>query len=131
MNSIKAVSEAVLTAKSQSVGVFVNETLDEILKIKRALKLDLIQLHGDESIAFCKEVQAFSKIIKVFKVDNTFDFNTCLKYGFSDYFLFDRKGDLPGGNGEKFDWNQLGNYDLNTPFFLSGGITIHDISRIK
>lgn len=48
-----------------------------------------------------------------------------------DYFLFDTKGALPGGNGYAFDWSLLNEYPLDKPFFLSGGIGPEDLQKIK
>ena len=59
------------------VGVFVDEALNEIVRLKTLLGLDYIQLHGTESVEFCKDLQVFSKVIKVFKVDDDFDFRVC------------------------------------------------------
>jgi len=123
--------ESIRTLKTKKIGVFVNEELDEIIRLKELLNLDYIQLHGNESVEFCKALITFSKLIKVFKVDAGFDFKQCEKYQFVDYFLFETKGKLQGGNGMKFDWNILKNYHLNIPFFLSGGIGIDDINSIK
>ena len=50
---------------------------------------------------------------------------------FINYFLFDTKGKLPGGNGLAFDWKILKNYKSEIPLFLSGGIGIEDIESIK
>jgi phosphoribosylanthranilate isomerase len=48
-----------------------------------------------------------------------------------NYFLFDTKGPNPGGNGFCFDWDVLKNYSSETPYFLSGGIGIKDIEKLK
>jgi len=48
-----------------------------------------------------------------------------------DYFLFDTKGKLPGGNGTTFDWQVLENYTLQKPFFLSGGIGLTETNKIQ
>ena len=48
-----------------------------------------------------------------------------------DYFLFDTKGKLPDGNGTKFNWEILKKYQLDKPYFLSGGIGLDDVSSIK
>ena len=48
-----------------------------------------------------------------------------------DYFLFDTKTPLHGGSGQKFDWSILGSYDLEKPFFLSGGIDLEDLESVK
>ncbi len=113
------------------VGVFVDETLDEILRVKAILGLDLIQLHGNETPGVCQNIQKKSPIIKVFKVDEDFDFSVCSKYLFSDYFLFDTKGKQAGGNGIKFQWSLLEQYKFDVPFFLSGGIRPSDGKIIR
>jgi len=117
----------------KKVGVFVNETISEIETISKKYKLDYIQLHGDESSMFCKELKENKhKIIKAFQIDDTFDFSILNEYkGNVDYFLFDTKSKTYGGSGKKFNWNVLSNYDNKTPFFLSGGINEKDISEIK
>jgi phosphoribosylanthranilate isomerase len=124
----------------QKVGVFVDATLDEIiLKIKK-YNLNLIQLHGKESVSFCLDLKTEIKnlkqnqieIIKVFSILDDFDFNILKDYEtVCNYFLFDTKGKLPGGNGTVFDWNVLKKYPSKKPFFLSGGIGIEEIASVK
>lgn len=61
-------------------------------------------------------------MIKVFSVGPDFSFQVIKAYeGIVDYFLFDTKGALRGGNGEEFDWQILKNYPSNTPFFSQRG----------
>ncbi len=124
----------------QKVGVFVDATLDEIiLKIKK-YNLNLIQLHGKESVSFCLYLKTEIKnlkqnqieIIKVFSILDDFDFNILKDYEtVCNYFLFDTKGKLPGGNGTVFDWDVLKKYPSKKPFFLSGGIGIEEIASVK
>ena len=72
------------------------------------------------------------KVIKSFSIKNTFDFNTLEDYENScDYYLFDTKGKLPGGNGFTFDWKILNKYPSQKPFFLSGGIGVDNLNEIK
>ena len=72
------------------------------------------------------------EIIKVFSIKDEFDFSVLKPYeDVCDYFLFDTKGKLPGGNGYTFNWNVLNNYPSTKPFFLSGGIGINQIEKIK
>ena len=108
----------------KKVGVFVDTSLENVKKTTQAYGLDLVQLHGQESPEFCRELQNKAvKIIKVFSIKNTFDFGQLNSYeSCVDYFLFDTKGPNPGGNGYCFDWSVLENYNLKTPYFLSGGI---------
>ena len=117
----------------QKVGVFVNASLEEIKKKVKQYKLDLIQLHGEESPEFCHLVQQENiKVIKAFSIDNQFNFNTLNKYNnYCNYFIFDTKGTNYGGNGITFDWSVLENYKLNKPYFLSGGIGIENTEEVK
>lgn len=117
----------------QKVGVFVNATLEEILEKIKRYDLQLVQLHGNESPEFCDLLKYINTdIIKVFSVDDEFDFRTIYPYeSVCDYFLFDTKGEKPGGNGTVFNWQILQNYQSKKPFFLSGGIGLDDIERIK
>ncbi len=120
----------------KKTGVFVNAKKEEIEA--QVLKHDLqaVQLHGQESVAFCHELKNTlantTEIIKVFSVDDTFDFNQLEPFEtVCNYFLFDTKGKLPGGNGTTFDWKVLEQYPSQKPFFLSGGIGLDEIDLVK
>jgi phosphoribosylanthranilate isomerase len=115
------------------VGVFVNESLENVLEIVEEYGLGMVQLHGDESPKYCCQVAGTGvKIMKVFSIGNEMPITEIMKYeGTCDYYLFDTKGTNRGGNGEKFDWTILDEYDLTTPFLLSGGIQQADINSIK
>jgi phosphoribosylanthranilate isomerase len=114
------------------VGVFVNETSEVILDLLQKHKLDFVQLHGDETPAYVKNLKAIRVgIIKVFRVDADFDFSTTKEFeSGSDFFLFDTKGKQYGGNAIKFDWKLLQKYTGSVPFFLSGGISVDDIQAL-
>lgn len=124
-----------VTHKIKKVGVFVDAEIDDITAKIARYKLDVVQLHGSETVAFCEALKAVSpqiEIIKSFCVGKTFDFSSLGLYEkVVDFFLFDAKGDLPGGNGVAFDWKLLEDYPLKTPFFLSGGIAITDLPKIE
>jgi phosphoribosylanthranilate isomerase len=108
----------------QKVGVFVDEEIDQVLNYVHSFQLDYVQLHGNENVFYCKALKdAEVKIIKAFSVDQHFTFTITKAFEYyCDYFLFDTKGKLPGGNGFTFDWSVLEKYYGNTPFFLSGGL---------
>lgn len=116
----------------KKVGVFVNETPDKMLAIARRLQLDFLQLHGNESVEVCAAMkQAGLGVIKVFSVDDDFDFAITKPYQHAvDFFLFDTKGKYYGGNAQVFDWTVLNRYDQQVPFFLSGGITPDNVANI-
>ncbi len=117
----------------KKVGVFVDASLEEITSKIKKYDLDLIQLHGNETTEFCQNLnQENIKIIKVFSVDDDFDFSELEPFeNVCDYFLFDTKGKLYGGNGITFNWQILEKYKSKKPLFLSGGIGIEEISKIK
>lgn len=122
-----------LDKKIIKTGVFVDATFDYILTKIKDHQLDAVQLHGQESCSYCKVVKDYGlKVIKSFSIKNTFDFNTLEDYENScDYYLFDTKGKLPGGNGFNFDWEILNEYPSQKPFFLSGGIGVDNLNEIK
>lgn len=124
----------------KKVGVFVNASQEEILEKIAKYDLQAVQLHGQESAEFClnlkntienlKQVQI--EIIKVFSVNDSFDFEVLKPFeAVCDYFLFDTKGKLPGGNGTTFDWKVLEKYPSSKPFFLSGGIGIEELDAVN
>lgn len=124
----------------KKTGVFVNASIEDILKKVKLHGLQAIQLHGHENPEFCKELKEMChiersrdvEIIKVFSIKDEFDFSVLEAHEETvDYFLFDTKGKLPGGNGVTFDWTVLENYPSKKPFFLSGGIGLETIPKLK
>lgn len=124
----------------KKTGVFVNASIEDILKKIKLHHLHAVQLHGNESPDFCKELKNVChtersrsvEIIKVFSIKDEFDFSALETYEeVVDYFLFDTKGKLPGGNGVTFDWTVLENYPSTKPFFLSGGIGLETIPKLE
>jgi phosphoribosylanthranilate isomerase len=117
----------------KKVGVFVNATVDFILQNVRKYGLHYVQLHGNEMPDFCKNLKFKGiNIIKAFRIDNSFIFSQLNNYKpHVDFFLFDAKGDSYGGNGVSFDWNVLKKYDNEKPYFLSGGISLENISDFE
>lgn len=125
----------------KKTGVFVNASSQFILEKVSRYKLQAIQLHGEETTEFCLQLKMELKIlketpeveiIKVFSVNEEFDFGIVLPYEDAvDYFLFDTKGKNKGGNGVAFNWEILKEYPSKKPFFLSGGIGIDEIESIK
>ncbi len=122
-----------LPAETKRVGVFVHATTSEVLHQVGLHQLDYVQLHGDEPVSFCEKIsQKGVKVIKVFRVDDSFDFTeTILFEKVASYFLFDTRGKQFGGNAHSFDWEMLHNYNQQVPFFLSGGITPQNVTRIS
>jgi phosphoribosylanthranilate isomerase len=115
---------------ARKTGVFVDQTKEEIEAAIIAFKLDLIQLHGQETPKFCSYFSDRINVIKAFSVDSNFNFNETKKYSeVCTHFLFDTKGKSKGGNGVAFDWEILNTYNQDIPFFLSGGIGLQNIEK--
>ena len=116
----------------EKIGVFVHADKAYIEKYARLYQLDIIQLHGNESVDFCKQIQDLGyPVIKAFGVDDTFDFSVVEAYRHAvDFFLFDTKSNQYGGSGKSFDWNLLNQYHGDIPFFLGGGVSIDQLPDI-
>jgi len=118
----------------KKVGVFVNATIAEIKDKVQTYGLVAVQLHGAESPDFCRtlkeEIKAI-QLIKVFAIQEGFNFEVVLPYEeVADFYLFDTKGKLPGGNGYTFNWTILKEYPSEKPYFLSGGIGLEEIEYL-
>lgn len=127
-----------ISKKIKKVGVFVNAEIGTIVENVNKFKLDAVQLHGEESPYFCSILRSTSlisrpfELIKVFSVKEEFNFEVLEPYdAICDFYLFDTKGKLPGGNGYTFNWSLLNDYPSTKPFFLSGGIGLDQVSAIK
>jgi phosphoribosylanthranilate isomerase len=136
LNKLRSEDVFKLDISVQKVGVFVNASEEDILTQAELYGLDMIQLHGDETPAFCKHISNTVSVIKAFRITkyNEVNIDWMIKpyEEYCDYYLFDtnRKGAY-GGTGEKFDWNILNNTIINKPFFLSGGIGLADVEKVK
>lgn len=121
------------------IGVFVDAEPDYIIENVKKHQLQGLQLHGHESPEYCSKIAAELKkinqkvdIIKVFSIKEEFDFNALIPYeNVCDYYLFDTKGKLPGGNGYTFAWSVLKKYTSTKPYFLSGGIGLNNLDNIN
>lgn len=123
-----------LPKEIKKVGVFVNEYIEILISLVEEYKLEVVQLHGNESIAYIKELKSHLpkiEIIKAFSIADEFNFDEVKPYENEvDYFLFDAKGKQKGGNGITFNWQELNNYSLTKPYFLSGGIGLQETHNV-
>lgn len=117
----------------EKVGVFVNQPLDDVNQIAKESGLDLVQLHGSESLEYCELVE--KPIIKVIHITPDYDLEELkaqveLYSEVSEFLLFDSKIDgLWGGTGKTFDWNILKDITGDKPFFLSGGLNPENVKE--
>ena len=117
------------------VGVFVNDSIPDMVDRIHSISLNAVQLHGGESREVCEQLREANGEIKIIKAISVSDAGDIQKYkeyvGAVDYFLFDTKCKTVGGSGQQFDWQVLENYDGDVPFILSGGIGPEDVERIR
>lgn len=115
------------------IGVFVNAKDDEILKAVDDWKLEMVQLHGEESPVFCEKISNHVKTIKAFRVkeEESLAYKVAPYENAVEYYLFDAMGKQYGGTGNKFDWTVIGEANIQKPYFLSGGLGPDDVSDIQ
>lgn len=136
LDKLKTTDVQNLSLNLKKVGVFVNAPEEEINTQVELFGLDLVQLHGDETPAFCKHISSTVSVIKAFRItkynEQNIDWMVKPYEEVCDYYLFDtnRKGAY-GGTGEKFDWKILDRNSIHKPFFLSGGIGLADVEKVK
>ena len=130
----------------RTVGVFVNAMIENVVKIVEETDIDVVQLHGDESVEYCMELTqkleklyekncfrkrknfpAKTKLWKVFGVTDELP-NIADYKPYIEYPLFDAKGVNRGGNGIVFDWNILKKLEKHS-FVLAGGLSIENIQK--
>lgn len=121
-----------LPTKQKRVGVFVNADLNFILKHATDYNLDFIQLHGNETPSFCREIKSTGlSVIKAFGISESTNFTAISTYeNCADYFLFDTHSTTVGGSGKTFDHSLLFQYNGKTPFLLSGGLGLENLNDI-
>ena len=123
-----------------TVGVFVDENREKVLKIARDCRLDCLQLHGNESPGYCKELKKCYKIIKAVRVSDKESLKKLKGYDVDAFLLDSYVKGKKGGTGRKFDWalaaeaKKLGRR-VRAPVILAGGldpVNIEDaIRRVK
>jgi phosphoribosylanthranilate isomerase len=120
---------------NKRVGVFVDDSIETVIKVAKKLSLKGVQLHANEDAKYIQQLKVelpdtlIIKAVAIATTDDLFHLDQFDRW--VDLFIFDTKGKLPGGNGTQFDWNILSNYKGTTPFLLSGGIGPGDINAIR
>ena len=134
--SLKEIAEILHYKK---VGVFVNESIRGIVEIASEAQLDVIQLHGNEDDKFIFQLRQIIgeniEIIKVIRIgDQTSEeLQKTINHQPStiNYLLFDTDSSAFGGTGKAFDWQILNDLEITKPYFLSGGISLENISQLS
>jgi phosphoribosylanthranilate isomerase len=128
--AVAAGISAALRRRAETVGVFVNASLDEIARAADALQLSHVQLHGDEGPAFCAEVarRTGAKVIKAVRIADASGFRDLERFH-TDYHLLDTAArGLRGGSGRTWDWGLAARRRRTVPAILSGGLTAENVA---
>ncbi|MGZ5220899.1 MAG: phosphoribosylanthranilate isomerase [Chitinophagaceae bacterium] len=132
-NKISAEKMKQIKGHIAKVGVFVNEPYDDMMRTVEEYRLDMVQLHGDETPFFCEKVSNYVTVVKAFRLSDNDPIDWIVRpyHESTDMYMFDTMGAGYGGTGKKFDWNVLKDATVNKLFFLSGGIEPGDEENIK
>jgi phosphoribosylanthranilate isomerase len=113
------------------VGVFVNASLDEVAELADRCRLDILQLHGDEGPAFCREAarRTGARVMKAARVHAAAQVQA-LRAFHTDLHLLDAYSPRsPGGTGESFDWELARLHPNHPPMVLSGGLNADNVGQ--
>lgn len=113
----------------KAVGVFVNETEENVLKTAEIAGLHQVQLHGNESAEMMARLQRNFPVIKALRVDGKIE-TSLSDFANADALLLDAvNGKQFGGTGKTFDWNAIRGAGLKTKLFLAGGLTPQNVAE--
>jgi phosphoribosylanthranilate isomerase len=116
----------------ETVGVFVDPTLDEVAAAARAIGFSHIQLHGRVGPSFCKEAARRTNcaVIRAFRVGSNADVADANRFREVDFHLWDSRVEgLQGGSGRSWDWSLAANRRSRVPLILSGGLTAENVAE--
>ena len=132
-NKITAEKMRKIKGHIAKVGVFVNEPYDDMMRTVEEYRLDMVQLHGDETPFFCEKVANYVTVVKAFRLSDNDPIDWIVRpyHDSTDMYMFDTMGAGYGGTGKKFDWNELKAASIDKLYFLSGGIEPGDEENIK
>jgi phosphoribosylanthranilate isomerase len=122
---------AQLHRRAELTGVFVNAPLDEVAATADVCRFSMLQLHGDEGPAYCREAarRTGCKVIKAARVRDAAHVKALSVYH-TDYHLLDAHSPkAPGGTGESFDWELARLHPATPPVILSGGLTPDNVEE--
>jgi len=122
-----------LPSFTQPVGVFVNEEMKAVKRIAEKCRLNLVQLHGEETPEYCRELQTQSprlKIVKAFRIRDKENLDGIGNYSVDYYLLDSYVPGIEGGTGEIFNWDlAVEAKQFGKPVFLAGGLTPDNVTQ--
>ena len=116
-----------------AVGIFVDEPLESLIKTVRTSGVDAVQLHGDETVAYCADLKSVlngTTIIKALRVGDSFQPGTATLYPVDAVMLDAFHNNLRGGTGKIIDWEIAEKTrELVPELFLSGGLSPDNVAE--
>ncbi|PRY80071.1 phosphoribosylanthranilate isomerase [Alkalibacterium olivapovliticus] len=116
------IKESLSDSAVKVVGVFRHQPLAEVNQISQAVRLDYVQLHGDETLEECRQLN--TPLIKALSFNKISQ--AILYQDVAEYILIDSP---KPGSGEPFDWSAFKNEELMIPFFLAGGLSPENVKE--
>jgi phosphoribosylanthranilate isomerase len=122
---------AALRRRTKLVGVFVNATLDEVADVAERCELSIVQLHGDEGPAYCREAarRTGARVMKAVRVKNRASISALQAFSVDLHMLDAHVPGRPGGTGTTFNWDLLEGHRGSVPVVLSGGLTPDNVGE--
>ncbi|MEX2196340.1 MAG: phosphoribosylanthranilate isomerase [Thermoleophilaceae bacterium] len=122
---------AELRREVEIVGVFSDATLDDVTAVAEVVPLSILQLHGHEGPAYCREAarRTGAKVMKAARVRDQAGIRALEPFHTELHLLDAHSPHAPGGTGEQFDWGLAAHHPRNVPVVLSGGLTPESVGE--
>ena len=111
----------------ETVGVFVDESVDRVRRIADSCRLDVVQLHGDETPAYCRRIPR--KVVKAIRVEDKNSLRQMASYNVNGFLLDSHSEQQHGGTGKTFDWSLAEQAKESGPVILAGGLNPDNVAE--
>jgi len=119
---------SLLDKEIKTVGVFVNEPVENALKIAQTLNLDVLQFHGDETQDYIDNFKNFT-VWKAIRIKDKEDLEKTKQFKVNSFVFDTLTKNEYGGTGKTFNWKVLKGMELNVPIILAGGLNENNVEE--
>ena len=119
---------SLLDKEIKTVGVFVNEPVENALKIAQTLNLDVLQFHGDETQDYIDNFKNFT-VWKAIRIKDKEDLEKTKEFKVNSFVFDTLTKNEYGGTGKTFNWEVLKGFELNVPIILAGGLNENNVEE--